>query len=192
MLRKSFQVSKPIARARIYASGLAYNHLTLNGKPTSVSLLDPTSPTTARRCFYTTHDVTALLRKGENVIGSELGSGHFDDATRTWDWGWEKAQWRGTPRLLLDLYISFADGTEQVVSSDDIRGSLVVLAQPATTAITLARLTTRGVKTRMGSARVREWVVVWRSRRERARWSVACRSKRAHLKLLTCVSQANV
>ena len=118
MLRKSFQVSKPIARARVYASGLAYNRLTLNGKPTSDSLLDPNFTDYSKTVLYTTHDVTALLRQGENVIGSELGSGRFDDATRTWDWGWEKAQWRGTPRLLLDLYITYADGTEQVVSSD--------------------------------------------------------------------------
>ena len=32
-----------------------------------------------------------------------LGSGHFDDAARTWDWGWEDAEWRATPRLRLDL-----------------------------------------------------------------------------------------
>ena len=52
------------------------------------------------------------------MIASELGSGHYDDATRTWDWGWEQAQWRGTPRLRLDLHVTYADGTEQVVASD--------------------------------------------------------------------------
>jgi alpha-L-rhamnosidase len=53
------------------------------------------------------------------VIASVLGSGHFDDATRTWDWGWEKAQWRGVPRLRLDLHVTYADGSETLVRSDD-------------------------------------------------------------------------
>lgn len=118
LLRKSFQVSKPIAKARVYSSGLAYNHLAINGRAASDSLLDPSFTDYSRTVLYTTQDVTALLRQGENVIASELGSGHFDDATRTWDWGWEQAQWRATPRLRLDLYITYADGTEQVVSSD--------------------------------------------------------------------------
>ena len=118
MLRKSFQISKPIARARVYSSGLAYNLLTVNGKPASDSVLDPSFTNYRKTVLYTTQDVTTLLRQGENVIASELGSGHFDDATRTWDWGWEQAEWRATPRLRLDLYITYRDGTEQVVSSD--------------------------------------------------------------------------
>jgi alpha-L-rhamnosidase len=118
LLRKSFQISKPIAKARIYSSGLAYNYLTLNGRATSDSLLDPNFTDYSKTVLYTTQDVTSLLRQGENVIASELGSGRFDDATQTWDWGWEQAQWRSTPRLRLDLYITYADRTEQVVSSD--------------------------------------------------------------------------
>ena len=119
LLRKSFQISKPVARARVYSSGLAYNHLTVNGQAASESVLDPGFTDYSRTVLYTTQDVTALLRQGENVVASELGSGHYDDATRTWDWGWEQAEWRARPRLRLDLYVTYADGTEQVVSSDD-------------------------------------------------------------------------
>ena len=118
MLRKSFHVTKAIARARVYSSGLAYNYLTINGNAASDSVLDPAFTDYSKTVLYTTHDVTNLLRQGENVIGSQLGSGHYDDATRTWDWGWEQAQWRATPRLRLNLYITYTDGTEQFVSSD--------------------------------------------------------------------------
>ncbi|MFL6331968.1 MAG: family 78 glycoside hydrolase catalytic domain [Pyrinomonadaceae bacterium] len=118
LLRKSFRISKPVARARVYSSGVAYNSLTVNGRPASESLLDPGFTDYSRTVLYTTQDVTALLHGGENVIASELGSGHYDDATRTWDWGWEQAEWRARPRLRLDLYITYTDGTEQVVSSD--------------------------------------------------------------------------
>ena len=36
------------------------------------------------------------MRQGENVVASELGSGQFDASARSWDWGWEQAEWRAT------------------------------------------------------------------------------------------------
>ena len=118
LLRQTFEIAKPVRRARVYSSGLAYNDLSVNGQPVSDSVLDPGFTEYSRTVLYTTHDVTALLRPGENVIASELGSGHFDDATRTWDWGWTEAEWRATPRLRLDLHIGYEDGSEEVVRSD--------------------------------------------------------------------------
>ena len=119
MLRKSFTVAKPVARARIYSSGLGYHDLSVNGTRASDSVLDPQFTDYSKTVLYTTADVTALLRQGENVLASELGAGKFDDAARTWDWGWHKAQWRATPRLRLDLYVTYTDGTEMVVRSDE-------------------------------------------------------------------------
>jgi alpha-L-rhamnosidase len=119
MLRKSVTLDKPVRSARVYASGLAYDALSINGSAVSDSVLDPGFTDYSKTVLYATHDVTALLRQGENVIASVLGSGHFDDATRTWDWGWEKAQWRGVPRLRLDLHVTYADGSETLVRSDD-------------------------------------------------------------------------
>lgn len=118
MLRKSFQITKPVSRARIYSSGLGYNNLTINGRATSDSVLDPGFTNYSKTVLYTTQDVTALLRRGENVVASELGSGQFDASARSWDWGWERAEWRATPRLRLDLYVTYADGSEDVVSTD--------------------------------------------------------------------------
>jgi alpha-L-rhamnosidase len=118
MLRKSFQVTKPVARARVYTTGLGINDLRVNGAPASDRVLDPAFTRYSQTVLYTTHDVTSLLRQGENVIATELGSGQFDDAARTWDWGWHEAEWRATPRLRLDLYVTYADGTEDVISSD--------------------------------------------------------------------------
>jgi alpha-L-rhamnosidase len=120
MFRKAFTLAnKPVAQARVYSSGLGYHDLSLNGTRASDRVLDPQFTDYSKTVLYTTSDVTALLRPGENVIASELGSGKFDDAARTWDWGWHKAQWRATPRLRLDLYVTYTDGTEQVVRSDD-------------------------------------------------------------------------
>ena len=118
MFRHSFQVKKPVASARLYASGLAYAALTLNGRKTSDRELEPAFTNYTKTVLYTTDDVTDTIRQGENVIAVELGSGHFDDAARTWDWGWEEAEWRATPRLRLDLRIKYLDGSEEIVASD--------------------------------------------------------------------------
>jgi alpha-L-rhamnosidase len=118
MLRRSFRVKKQVARARLYASGLAYAALTVNGRRISDRELEPAFTNYAKTVLYTTDDVTDAVRQGENVVAAELGSGHFDDAARTWDWGWEEAEWRATPRLRLDLRITYLDGSEEIVASD--------------------------------------------------------------------------
>jgi alpha-L-rhamnosidase len=118
MLRKSFRITKPVARARVYSSGLAYNLLTINGTAAPDSVLDPGFTNYSKTVLYATQDVTALLHPGENAVAAELGSGHFDDATRTWDWGWDQAEWRATPCLRLDLYVTYVDGSEEIVRSD--------------------------------------------------------------------------
>lgn len=118
MLRKSFEITKEIADARVYTSGLAYNDLTINGQQTSASELDPGFTDYSKTVFYTTHDITESLRQGENIIAAVLGSGQFDSSTQTWDWGWSEAEWRATPQLLLQMVIEFEDGTQQVVTSD--------------------------------------------------------------------------
>ena len=118
LLRRSFTIGKPVTRARLYASGVAYADLTLNGRPVSARRLEPAFTNYSKTVDYTTDDVTSLLHPGENVVAAVLGSGQFDDAARTWHWGWEDAEWRGTPRLRLDLHVTYEDGSEDVIVSD--------------------------------------------------------------------------
>ena len=118
MLRKAFRISKPVASARLYATGLAYADLAVNGRPTSNRRLEPAFTNYSRTVLYTTDDITGLLTQGNNVVSVVLGSGHFDDAARTWDWGWEFAEWRATPKLRADLRITYRDGSEEVIASD--------------------------------------------------------------------------
>lgn len=128
MLRKSFAV-EPVSRrgkvvaARAYTVGLAWNNLRLNGRRTSDRYLDPVFTNYYDTVSYRTEDVTALIRQqpndvAENVIAAELGSGRFDQDSVTVNWAYETAEWRQTPRFRLDLYIRYADGSEQIVKSD--------------------------------------------------------------------------
>jgi alpha-L-rhamnosidase len=118
MLRRAFEVAKPVVRARIYSSGLAYAALTLNGVPVSDRVLDPGFTDYSKTVLYTTDDVTSMVARGANVLAVELGSGQFDSSTRTWDWGWQDAEWRAIPRLRLDLRLTYGDGSEETIATD--------------------------------------------------------------------------
>ena len=122
LLRKAFTVDSThgaVTKARLYSAGLAYNNITLNGTRTSDRVLAPGFTRYSKTVEYTTDDVTGLIKTGENVLASRLGSGQYDNETTSNDWHWEDAEWRGTPRLRADLYVTFADGSEQVIRSDD-------------------------------------------------------------------------
>lgn len=117
LLRREFAVDKPIKRARVYVTGLGYYELSINGKKIGNRRLEPGYTRYDRRVLYATHDITDQLREGANALGVMLGNGWFNVQTPA-SWDFEKAPWRASPRLLLELRMEFEDGTTQIVSSD--------------------------------------------------------------------------
>jgi len=118
LLRRVFTVAKPVRAARAYVSGLGYAELYLNGKKVSDHVLDPGFTRFDRRVLYVVHDVTAALQPGKNAVGAILGNGYFNQhADDVWELS--KAPWRATPRLLLQLQVTYQDGTTDTVVSDD-------------------------------------------------------------------------
>ena len=63
------------------------------------------------RVMYLSYDIKDLLKKGENAIGAILGNG-FYNAPINW------TQSYGSPRFLGQVYITYTDGTEDVIVSD--------------------------------------------------------------------------
>ena len=62
--------ARPVRRARVYASGLGYTGLRLNGRMVGGEReRDPGYTSFDRRVLYVTHDVTSLLRQGEERRG---------------------------------------------------------------------------------------------------------------------------
>jgi len=118
LLRKTFTVAKPVSRATLSVCGLGYCISEINGHRVGDAELDPGVTGFNRRVLYVTHDVTKQVRKGGNIIRLTLGGGWFDLATPDL-FGFEKAVWNAPPRALARLKIEFADGTAQVVTSDE-------------------------------------------------------------------------
>lgn len=116
LLRRGFDVTKPVARARLYASGLGYGVYFLNGERTSDAVLDPGFTEYGERTFYVTHDVGGLLRQGRNVIGAALGRGVYGQQGYNFA-GYHVAPWHEDPEMRLELHITYRDGTTTVVRS---------------------------------------------------------------------------
>lgn len=117
LLRKTFEVRKPVRRATVYLCGLGYYELQLNGAKVGDRVLDPMITQYDKRVAYVTHDVTRQLVRGRNAIGVELGNSWYN-ATFGEAWNFDQASWRAQPQLLLQLNIEYSDGSTQQVSSD--------------------------------------------------------------------------
>jgi alpha-L-rhamnosidase len=101
LMRYSFVLEKKPCRARAYIAGLGYYELSFNGRKAGDKLLDPGATDYSKTVLYSAYDVTDLLAGGLNVAGIMLGTG-----------------WAGFPRALLQLNITFADGSKKEVCTD--------------------------------------------------------------------------
>jgi alpha-L-rhamnosidase len=123
-LRKEFSSKGKVVRARLFASGLGYAELSINGtKVGTATERDPGYTNFDKRVLYVAHDVTSAIKSGTNVLGVILGTGWYDVHDRA-TWRFEKAPWRGRPRVRLCLFIDYDDAhTEMVVSDETWQGS---------------------------------------------------------------------
>ena len=118
LLRRGFALDGKIKSARLYASGLGFHELRVNGRKVGDSRLDPAWTRYDRRVLYVAHDVTKLLKRGDNALGVMLGNGWYNvQAKAAWDF--DRAPWRATPRLLLELRVTMEDGSVVTVASDE-------------------------------------------------------------------------
>jgi alpha-L-rhamnosidase len=120
LFRRSFFVDRPVKRARLYAVGLGYCELRLNGRALSDHVLDPPWTSFGRRLFYTCEDLTGRLEEGENVLGAMLGNGWFNPLPMRM---WGRINIRdhlvvGRPQLLAQLNVEYSDGSVQTVATD--------------------------------------------------------------------------
>ena len=117
LLRKSFALDKEITSARIYACGVGIYHLFLNGEKVGDEVLAPGFHAYDKWLQYQTYDVTPQVQKGKNALGAMLGNGWYKGR-----FGFQMVEepvYGGTLALIMELHITFADGSQQVISSDE-------------------------------------------------------------------------
>lgn len=123
-LRKEFNLDGNIAEARLYVSGLGQYSAFINGNEVAADeLLKPALSDYRKRVYFNTFDVTDMLKNGDNAIGVILEGGHYTamrinadhiDQDHT-----DNTLHFGTPRLLLQLEITYNDGRKELIVSDE-------------------------------------------------------------------------
>lgn len=130
MFRKSFRITKTVQRATLCISGLGYFELYMNGGQIGdhvlvpnwtdydnrniEGLLYPFDDQTSKRVQYIQHSVADQLKQGENAIGVMLGNGFYNQTERTV----EGKMRYGAPKLIMQLDITYGDGTKERIISD--------------------------------------------------------------------------
>ena len=100
MLRKSFVLNSSYERAEIVIAGLGFYDLYFNGKRITKGHMAPYISNPDDIICYDRYDVTALLRRGENVIGVLLGNG-MQNAFGAHAWGFDTGLFCSAPKLSL-------------------------------------------------------------------------------------------
>ena len=115
VFRREFDLKAGVKRARAYVCGLGYAELYVNGQRIGDAVLDPGQTTYDARAFYVTQDITRSLKRGRNAIGVILGSGFFGQ-NHAFNVDWLA---NGKPVLLAKVALDYADGTTQVITTDE-------------------------------------------------------------------------
>lgn len=117
LFRREFKLTQTVRSARVYISGLGYYELHLNGHKIGDRYLDPAFTDYEDRALYATYDVTEMLQSGENAMGVILGNGWYNVQTLA-VWDFERAPWRHSPVVLVQLELNYEDGTSEKILSD--------------------------------------------------------------------------
>lgn len=118
VFRRGFTVAKPVRHAVLCISGLGHHLASINGVEVSKAMLDPGWTDYRRTVLYNSHDVTRLLRRGDNAIGVMLGNGMYN-VEGVKDRYKKFVGTFGPPKLIAELAIAYADGTHETVVSDE-------------------------------------------------------------------------
>ncbi|MBS0664287.1 MAG: glycoside hydrolase family 78 protein [Verrucomicrobia bacterium] len=114
-LRTIFNVGKKVAAARLYVTALGLYEFHLNGHRVGDDVFTPGWTEYKKRVQYQVYDVTSLLRAGANAAGAILGDGWYCGHI-----GWRDRNYYGErPKLLAQLVITHADGSTQVIATDE-------------------------------------------------------------------------
>ncbi|MBT4819750.1 MAG: family 78 glycoside hydrolase catalytic domain [Lentisphaerae bacterium] len=100
IFRKTVSVDGAAESATLDICGLGHYELWLNGTRVGDRQLEPAFTDYDKRVHYSTYDIGALLKDGENILALYLGRGRFNMDTVS-VWGYENAPWRDQCRFTL-------------------------------------------------------------------------------------------
>jgi len=115
LLRKEFTLKGAVKSARAYVTGLGLYEMALNGQRVGDEVFTPGWTSYLNRIQYQTYDVTHLLKSGPNAVGVILGDGWYRGRI---GWGNKRNLYGHQLLLLLQINVTYSDGTQEVIVSD--------------------------------------------------------------------------
>jgi len=116
LLRTSFVVTKPVARARLYATAHGTFDAQLNGKKVGDHILAPGWTPYQFRVLVETHDLTDQIVQGENVLGAVLADGWYRGKMSFLNMF---NNYGDHTSFLAQLEIEYQDGSSEIIATDD-------------------------------------------------------------------------
>ena len=128
--RKEINLNKKVKSAVAFVTGLGYFEFYVNNKKIGDEVLVPNFTNYTKRpdlpklsiaiddnfrdyrVMYLTYDITSDLQQGKNSFGMLVGNGWYNTHTRRWPASF------GTPRMLCQIKVTYNDGTEEIIVSD--------------------------------------------------------------------------
>ncbi|OMF27578.1 alpha-L-rhamnosidase [Paenibacillus sp. FSL H8-0548] len=116
MLRKTFELTGKVKKARLYATALGLYELELNGKRIGDSYFTPGWTSYSHTIQTQTYDVTELLAASGNALGAYLGNGWYKGNLA---WHEQKCLYGDRLALLVQLRIEYEDGRTELIVTDE-------------------------------------------------------------------------
>jgi len=114
-IKKEIMITKPIKRARLYATALGLYEVFIDGRPISDTCFNPGWTVYNERLLYQTYDITDNLTEGTNNLSVCLGAGWYKG-----ELGWQKERnlYGDKMALSAQLDITYQDGSHKTIYTD--------------------------------------------------------------------------
>ena len=116
-LRKGIDFKKQVKSAKVYIMGMGLYELYINGNKIGDQVLAPVPTDYTKNVKYNVFDVTSQLKEGKNMLGTILGNGRFFAMRQ--DYKPYKIKSFGMPKMALQLFVEYTDGSNEVIRTDD-------------------------------------------------------------------------
>ncbi|MBQ5771347.1 MAG: family 78 glycoside hydrolase catalytic domain, partial [Clostridia bacterium] len=118
--RREISLDKPVKSARMYASGLGYHEISLNGAKIGNAYLDPAHTDYTKTVEYVFYpEMEKALCEGVNVIGVRVGGGWRDNNTGMIKDLEIPVRFFGKRQLSLMLFIEYENGETEEIFTDE-------------------------------------------------------------------------
>lgn len=118
VFRREFTPRGPVKSALLFVSGLGQYEVRLNSVNVTDTVLNPGWTNYRKTVAYDTYDVERLLRPGANAFAVLLGNGMYDVEGVKGHYTKFIGSY-GQPKLLLQMELTYADGSSERVVSDN-------------------------------------------------------------------------